>query len=283
MILKHKAELAGRVKLQISGGERGTIDYPWQDNMILDQGFVFLLTMGGGNTSGLFQEVFTGSSSQPVSSTDVSLISPLASWRRSKISHRYDNTLSCGVTIIEAVSARGQSAGNVSELGIGSINYQSAGTRLISRTLVKDINGDPATITVLPDEVLTVTWEFRRWWVSPSNHVLTYTIDGVEHVTTVSYLPEQDMDKTQWGLSGAGTDGGFNGSLITGFSAQKTQVFSETEGNPSISSLTTPVGRSKSEIFPYQYGFATFTPPIPKTNEFVCEIVWELTLARRVP
>ena len=30
---EHRAELAGRVKLQISGGERGVIDYPWQDKI----------------------------------------------------------------------------------------------------------------------------------------------------------------------------------------------------------------------------------------------------------
>ena len=53
--------------------------------------------------------------------------------------------------------AEGVAAGNISEVGLG----WGAGTALWNRALVKDLNGNPTTITVLSDEFLDVIVEIR--------------------------------------------------------------------------------------------------------------------------
>lgn len=55
--------------------------------------------------------------------------------------------------------AEGVAAGNISEVGCG----WGAGLSLWNRALVKDLNGDPTTITVLSDEFLDVIVEVRYY------------------------------------------------------------------------------------------------------------------------
>ncbi len=55
--------------------------------------------------------------------------------------------------------AEGVAAGNISEVGCG----WGAGLDLWNRALVKDLNGDPTTITVLSDEFLDVIIEVRYY------------------------------------------------------------------------------------------------------------------------
>lgn len=55
--------------------------------------------------------------------------------------------------------AEGVAAGNISEVGCG----WGAGLDLWNRALVKDLNGDPTTITVLSDEFLDVIVEVRYY------------------------------------------------------------------------------------------------------------------------
>ena len=171
MILGSRAELAGRVKLQISGGERGTIDYPWQDNMILDQGFVQLIVNAFTNLSIALQSIGVGSSSQAVQPTDTGLIAPIAFTSASSvgITHGGDADGGFGWRCAVKSFARGAAAGNVSELTTG---YAANNTSAMARALVSDALGNPTTITVLSDEVLTVTWEWRKWWtVSEPNDI----------------------------------------------------------------------------------------------------------------
>ena len=56
----------------------------------------------------------------------------------------------------------GTATGNISELGIADSTNGDSYT-LLSRALVLDANGQPTTITVLADEVLDVTYEFRLY------------------------------------------------------------------------------------------------------------------------
>lgn len=289
MILKHKAELAGRVKLQISGGERGTIDYPWQDNMILDQAFVRLLTtyLAFNHGQQMFFVFGVGSSSQPVQPTDTDLIAPIA---RNGVygtqTHGWDEDGGFGWSRNVKTFARGAAAGNISELSTG---WSTQANSACARALVRDTSGNPATITVLPDEVLTMTWEMRRWWHVKEPETINYSIDGIPHSTIASYKPIELMNKNDQGL-GSGGGGGFVGSILTGSSAQKTMAYSESSGNPEIVSATSPYGIPESQSspqrgasFPHDPAYVTFTPPIPKTTEFKCDIVWELTLSRRNP
>ena len=288
MILKHKAELAGRVKLQISGGERGTIDYPWQDNMILDQGFVQLIVNTSYTNPIALFSFGVGSSSQPVQPTDTGLIAPIAFTPTdpSNIIHGWDAEATFGWSRKTRSFARGAAAGNISEL---TTNYAANNTSAMARALVRDALGNPTTITVLSDEVLTITWEWRKWWTIQQPHEIEYLVDGVPRTTTVSY--KQNLST---GSNGLGNGGAYpmRSQLISSdggvFVGEFKTTFTETQGNPQIVSCTSEGdggngGSNAPSAFPYDTAYATFTPPIAKTNEFKLEIYHRVQLTRRAP
>lgn len=279
MILKHKAELAGRVKLQISGGERGTIDYDWFDNMILDQGLRQLISAKA-NDTGIFTTFAVGASSQAVSSTDVGVIEPIAKiFTNSQLVHGYDETLGFGWSRTTKSFPRGAAAGNISEVACGQSNSY---TTSACRALIRDSAGNPTTITVLSDEVLTVTWELRRWWTVPPANTIDYLIDDVTHSTVVSYTPLSALPRTPDTGIGAGGVYYAEFEAVSDFVGIFRSVYVESVGNPAISKagLNRPLSNSGG-IFPSLSDYATFTPPIPKTINFKINIVWELTLSRR--
>lgn len=289
MILTSKAELAGRVKLQISGGARGTIDYPWQDNMILDQGFVQLI-VGTPPTSAIALLSFgVGSSSQPVQSTDTGLISPIAFTvtSQSGVTHGWDAVGGFGWSRKTQSFARGAAAGNISEL---TTNYAANNTSATARALVRDAQGNPTTITVLSDEVLTITWEWRKWWTVQQSHEIEYLVDGVPRTTTVSY--KQNLSTGTAGLGNGGV-APMRSSLISSsggvFVGEFKTTFTEATGNPQVATVgTTGDGNSggssnAGQAFPRDAAYATFDPPIAKTNEFILEIYHRIQLTRRAP
>lgn len=289
MILTSKAELAGRVKLQISGGERGTIDYPWQDNMILDQGFVQLIVNTNNATAIALYNFGVGSSSQPVQPTDTGLITPIAftGVSSSGVTHGWNAVGGFGWSRKIQSFARGAAAGNISEL---TTNYANNNTSAMARALVRDALGNPTTITVLGDEVLTITWEWRKWWTVQQPHEIEYLVDGVPRTTTVSY--KQNLDTVARSLGNGGVTP-IASSLISSsggvFIGEFKTTFTETQGNPQVTSIGT-LGDGNSggqertgKVFPYDNAYATFTPPISKTNEFRLEIYHRIQLTRRAP
>lgn len=284
MILKHKAELAGRVKLQISGGERGTIDYDWFDNMILDQGITYLLTSQyTTNTAAYYCAV--GGSSQQVQPTDTGLISPIARTTSPPVGVQYgwDADGEFGFSRYTYMFPRGAAAGNISEISTQATSGNMS-TSGFSRALIRNTLGQPVTITVLPDEVLTVTWEFRRWWAIPESHPISVLIDGVPFNTVVSYPSLSDYAKDGVGLGSGGVNP-MHWDAISADTAVTTKKLTESQGNPEIanSRLAEPNFRANA-VFPYAGGGfrgAYFNPPIPKTDEFTCDITWQLTITRR--
>lgn len=278
MILTSKAELAGRVKLQISGGARGTIDYPWQDNMILDQGFRALLDGTITPSRYAFEHFSVGSSSQPVQPADTGCLAPVYRFPFSPETTEsgWDDSGGFGWTRTTKTSPRGAAAGNISELTCG---WGNNNVSAFARALVRDAEGNPTTITILPDEVLTLTWELRRWWISSSPHSVGYTIDGTPHETLVSYMTESLIDKSTYGLGSGGVTG-FEGALVSDFVGEKSVVFSENSGNPEIATVPTLATQNRV-TFPRQS--FTLSPPIPKTNAFTCTVYYRLALSRRAP
>lgn len=288
MILGSIVELAGRVKLQISGGARGTIDYPWQDNMILDQGFEELIV----NASTTFQIALrsfgVGSSSQAVQPTDTGLIAPIAFTPSSfSVTHGWDAAGGFGWSREVRSFARGAAAGNISELTTGHNNNN---TSAMARALVRDALGNPTTITVLSDEVLTITWEWRKWWTAGQPNVIEYLVDDVPKTTTVSY--KQSLGTGTGGLGNGGVVP-LNAQLISSdggvFVGEFKTTFTEAQGNPQVASVGTTGdsgsggGGAGGNVFPYDAAYATFTPPIAKTNEFRLEIRHRIALTRREP
>lgn len=289
MILENRAELAGRVKLQISEGARGTIDYPWQDNMILDQGFVQLIVNTRTTTIVALHSFGVGSSSQPVQHTDTGLIAPIAFTpaTSSNITHGWDAVGGFGWSRKTQSFARGAAAGNISEL---TTNHAANNTSAMARALVLDVQGNPTTITVLSDEVLTITWEWRKWWTVQQPHEIEYLVDDVPRSTTVSYKQNLGTGSVALGNGGVAP---IASSLISSsggvFVGEFKTTFTENQGNPRITSVGTQGDNNSGavgyfgQVFPFDNAYATFDPPIAKTNEFRLEIYHRIQLTRRAP
>ena len=285
MILGSRAELAGRVKLQISGGVRGTIDYPWQDNMILDQGFEYLIS----GSQDVFRSFGVGSSSQTVQPTDTGLIAPIAFTpiSTSGITHGWDADGGFGWSRASRSFARGAAAGNVSELTTG---YGNNNTSAMARALVRDAMGNPTTITVLSDEVLTITWEWRKWWTVSEPNTIEYLVDDVTKTTTVSYKQSLSTAAGSLGNGGVNPIGSQLISSIGGvFVGEFKTTFTEAQGNPQVASVSTSGDGASGgkghpgQVFTYDAAYATFDPPIAKTNEFILEIRHRMSMTRRAP
>lgn len=283
MNMTGSASFAGRVMLHIHGGERGDVTVPWFDNMILDQGLDFILSGKSFPT-----QIYTGASSEPVAATQTGVLAPMAK-STARISHTrgYNEDLGCGWTRVGIRFARGAAQGNISELSFGSLNYGASDTLAFCRTLVKDSGGNPTTITVLPDEVLDVYWELRRWWSQPENHTITYNDDGVDVTTAVTYVPYASLNKSRPGynLAHAGK-GGYNFSETSRTANSRTGVytvntFNEDQGNPAIERVQVATDGMTQNWFVDSY--ATLTPPIAKTNEFRVSIDTWFTVSRRAP
>lgn len=97
----------------------------------------------------------------------------------------------------------GAVVGNVSEIGTG---WAATGDTLFSRALVRDVNGNPTSISILSDEQLRVTWEHHRYWQQSPN---TGTISnegnkGGDYIWQASPRQVQDWLIVQVAGSGGG-------------------------------------------------------------------------------
>lgn len=110
--------------------------------------------------------------------------------------------------------ATGTAEGNIAEIGIYPFGRDQ--TQLFSRALVLDGSGNPTTITVLSDEVLNVTYEFRTY-IDTSDVVGTFVSDGVTYDTV---LRVSDIDTPPIMGRSIGNNGGmrinaYDGNLGT--------------------------------------------------------------------
>lgn len=164
-----KSKYSGRFYLEIYNPETDTTRTHEQENLITDWGLEAMATQG----NNFVRTCMVGSGSTAPAFSDLSLVNEIARagttyrWPYFDSSNRpppqgvtaYDATdpnnifLRCDLPF---VFAKGAAAGNLTELGMGNANG------LFSRTLIKDPDGNPTSITVLPIEVLTVTYRHRH-------------------------------------------------------------------------------------------------------------------------
>lgn len=76
--------------------------------------------------------------------------------------------------------AAGVGTGNIAKVAVSN---NAQGTDLFSIALVKDINGNPTTITKLADEILDVSYQLRTY-LDDSDTTSTITISGNTHTVT---------------------------------------------------------------------------------------------------
>lgn len=154
MILHSAA--SGQFKVEVLKGNRVDSSTDWQPNLITDIG---LLHMGA--NSNYLNVCRVGSGAAAPTNSDTQLQTQMAS------STTYTRTSGAqSATPYYAYERRtftfatGAVVGNVAELGIG---WATSGATLFSRARVRDGNGNPASVPVLADETLRVTYELRYY------------------------------------------------------------------------------------------------------------------------
>lgn len=197
--------VGGRFKIEAvrpDGTRRVVAD--WFDNLILNQGLDHLAVTSNRawfngeismTTWALYAHVGSGNST-PLA-TDTGLQTPVATSGTRQGTNTWGN--SGGVPDwyfwwrTTTRFAVGAAAGNLSEVGVG---WGAAGADLFSRALIKDQFGNPITITILSDEILDVTYEFRLY-PPATDSTFNVTISGTTYSCT----------SRAWLYKGAGSPG----------------------------------------------------------------------------
>lgn len=271
---------------------------PWFHNLIVDSGLDHY-GISETNKGIILFAVGTGTTAPNVAQTG--LTSMVGSWRYYGSNPGYTET--AGAAAVPPYhgwyrrSIRfnpGQATGNLSEVGVAWGTITSNFRALFARELIRDIDNNPTSITVLADEYLDVYYELRNYPdVVDKNFVIN--LMGVNYdvlmrpcrVTSGSWggsimVPFQRIAPGDAGFSARGTRV-FDGSLglITGSPAGNSLGDTENTGaqtyvvgsyqrtNRWIYGLTyyNLAGGIKSITFATNLGLyqAEFTPAIPKT------------------
>ena len=208
----------------------------------------------------------------------------------------------------------GIAAGNLSEVGFGWQwgNDPATWHRVFSRALILDSIGNPTTITILPDEILDVTYH-RTFYPDLSDHTGTITINGISYnytqrainVTQNAFgnstmlnsnlrLQSQIQSYTgglaaitaaaPTGSSGTATDNITYDAYVPGSyirSGFTTASDSQLNASGGIKTLVFSWGGSLSDNAFRFSSQVTFDPVIPKTNLSTMKIFHSLGVSRR--
>ena len=308
----HDVQLGGKFKLQAvqkdTGEARDLTD--WFDNLVLDSGLARMAT--GAWITGI--SVGSGSSEPLVGQTG--LDSFIA-----RTTHVYSWTQGRNVSVEPYYYwsratyrfSPGQAAGNLAEIGAGW-----GDNNLWNRTLIKDLNGDPTTITVFPSEYLDVSFELR---IYPNTTDVTKTItyqesttDGLvdvsEHTVTIrpnmtydipmltpyGYSTSFPISFTSYSNNPSGATRIYSGQLGTvvtepttyiGYSNTVTQTRDATDKEITgyvVHNIDNSVGSHRSVVIETSIGCFKFEydPPIQKTNTMELTHNFSLTWGRYV-
>ncbi len=196
--------------------------------------------------------------------------------------------------------AEGVAAGNISEVGCG----WGVGLALWNRALVKDLNGDPTTITVLSDEFLDVIVEVRYYPTQSfsGNFNLLNKTGGVVSNHTFVGIPEfAEATSVDFSRLSAGNLYLYSGSL-GGITSQPSSVLNHSSAAstyPSPKTLTCltnlPLNTANGSIKTLRQIFTTISlsgvnggsvykfeidPPIVKTNLMVLSFKFSISWNR---
>lgn len=275
-------------------------------NLITNQG---LDNICGSNNAALrYMSVGTGTTAPAVTDTQLvnfRAVADVAATGNTAISS-LDTTNNYLIGTLTASFLNGSASGNISEVGVGA---EPNGTRLTSRALVRDANGDPTTITVLSDEDLVVIYKFK---VKQPTGDFTGVVSGYNYTmracktTTLSNTDGWDFGTTHtptlslnhipyyWKHTIIGTLGSITGGLSSALSGAGATISSVTKagyvaGSFQVTCYVT-LGTSSSDLVlkgqEVQLGFTRwqieFTPTISKLSIQTLRLGYTLTLGREV-
>lgn len=209
MDLQQHMGLAGRFTFTVTrqNGEKEVVaDFP---NLILNSGLDLMVTR---SMSVLLAACRVGSGSTTPAVGQTLLANQVASTTTPQGTNYLDGRGEAVPYIGWELTKRfntGVAAGNLSEVGMSPT--ASASTSLFSRALILDSGGNPTTITVLPSEILDVTYTLKMYLgVAPV--VSTHTVSGVPTTVTLmptnglttSWAPQEFISYAVWRASGVG-------------------------------------------------------------------------------
>lgn len=161
-----------------------TKDTGWFKNIITDRGLIEwynLPKISGFDTTGdIATNCCVGTGNTTPATTDVQLANFIAAAGGVKSTSGYVAAAGSDPAYWYARYSyqfgTGAAAGNLTEVGTYP-GGASASADLFSRALILDSSGNPTAITVLSDEILTVTWELR-WYLDLTDHAFTFNLNG---------------------------------------------------------------------------------------------------------
>lgn len=93
----------------------------------------------------------------------------------------------------------GAAAGNLTEVGAHPSDMTHTAD-MFSRSLIVDDDGNPTAITVLSDEILTVTWELR-YYLDVTDHAFTFNLNGTPITGTYRLMNASSERASTGGIS----------------------------------------------------------------------------------
>lgn len=165
-------------------------DTGYQKNLILNQGLDFF---GGNNGSDMMAYCVIGSGNSQPSYTQNKLDTAVLGVSGTEYSTKYDYDVARDGNLyktnkVSKYSFTGLNNVNISELGLASSYSDETTYFLCTRALIKDSQGNPATITVLNGEILEI---YYKLWVVYDTTDKTGTLnllDGVGGSTAYNYI-----------------------------------------------------------------------------------------------
>ncbi len=207
-----KTKLFGKFQFIIENVKTGKVtEHEWMENLVLNNAF-------NTKTITASASMLLGTGSAPPTVADTGLETPLVSKTignpspsKAGASTSFSSPIYSTSAGWEVVFSLGQVDGNVAEIGI------SIDVGLVTRALITDGAGDPTTITLGPDDILTV------------NYRMGYEIDTSHPPGSVTVdFDGQDIDLTaKWVDLGKGASNGndMNGKI---FPYQAGGIFGDT-------------------------------------------------------
>lgn len=308
--------VAGYYKLQITDSKTGELkrEVPWFPNLITNQGLNYIGSAFGEWTA--YCRVGAGSAIPTVNDTGVqSVIGNAQGYSLgSTVSGITTEAPYFGWTRRSYVFPSDTVTGNLSELSTG---WGTDNSSAFSRTLITE-NGVPITITVLPEDILTVIYELRIY-PKMVDQTSSVTINGIVHevvsraanITNASFWGGElgKNDITYNVLSSSGGN-----SMVQWFNGYIGTEFSSPSGTGESSDSTVDLPTSDEYLLDtfyrdfsfkigvnkanYETGIRSiswqmpsglgkhqmqFTPPIMKTNENTLTLKLRYSWSRYVP
>lgn len=312
-----KIGVSGEYRFQVSKNGKVVRDTGFFPNLITDNG-LNLICNASGATSNNFNFYFdhntplgtcyVGSGNASPEVADTQLVSRIAA-TSNKESTTGTSSFARGYAELVIVYAFGTGSvvGNVSEVGIGP-----SATSLFSRALILNSNGDPTTITILADEILTVTYRLRLTipQVDISQSIDVYN-SGVQIPTNVTIRPFASetypitsiagQHSFAWGVKRAFGNGAYsvatssNTDLVgaTAQSLTSTALPANIGIDPYVNNSFKRTGyatfsttQSNRDIAVWAYSFGPgcfqvkFDPPLQKTNQQALRLSFGYQVAR---